>query len=127
MTRTPEGRAAASNASNNAGMAGDQSSDYDRLLAEVEANLGDKPVRREPGKQLRREPAEQVPVQRADAAPVGQQGGLQRRARTAAVAGVTGAAAVFVIFAVLPFLGAISGAIGAGLATFVAVFLLRRR
>ena len=102
-------------------MAGDQSSDYDRLLAEVEASMADKP------KPVRREQTAPVPVPRADAVPERRQGGLQRRIRTATVAAVTGAAGVFVIFAVLPFFRAPSGAIGAGLATFVAVFLLRRR
>jgi hypothetical protein len=43
------------------------------------------------------------------------------------VAAAVAYAAVFVIFAVLPFFGALSGAAGAGLATFVAVLLRRRR
>jgi hypothetical protein len=53
--------------------------------------------------------------------------GLMGRVRTAATAGVVGGGVVWVIFAVLPFLRAGSGAIGAFLATFVAVLLLRRR
>jgi len=52
---------------------------------------------------------------------------MSARARGAAVAGVLAAVVVWVIFAVLPFLGAFSGAAGAFLATFAAVLLLRRR
>jgi hypothetical protein len=43
------------------------------------------------------------------------------------VSGVVAAVVVWVVFAVLPFLGAFSGAAGAFLATFAAVLLLRRR
>jgi len=91
----------------------DKGSDIDRLLAEVEGTLSGKapaaPEGREVGRRERRS------------------GGLVGRARTAAVSGAVAAGAVWVAFAVLPFLRAPSGAIGAFLGAFVAVLVLRRR
>ena len=51
---------------------------------------------------------------------------LGRRVRVAVLSGAVAGAAVWVLFALLPFLRAGSGATGAALATFVAVLLLRR-
>ncbi len=54
-------------------------------------------------------------------------GRLVPQLRAAALSGAVAAAAVWFLFAVLPFLGAMSGAVGAFLATFVAVLVFRRR
>lgn len=91
----------------------DKETDIDKLLAEVESTLGG----RSPG----------APAHRAERQPEGRGGGLVARVRTAAVSGAAAAAIVWVVFAVLPFLRAPSGAIGAFLAAFVAVLALRRR
>jgi hypothetical protein len=53
--------------------------------------------------------------------------GLVAQVRAATVSGVVAGGGVFVVFAVLPFLRAGSGAIGAFLAAFGAVLILRRR
>jgi len=90
----------------------DKPTDIDKLLAEVDAMTGGGSVAGRPA----------TPPARAEAG-----GGLTGRVRTAALAGVVAGGAVFVLFALLPFLGAGSGATGAFLATFVAVVLLRRR
>jgi hypothetical protein len=90
----------------------DKPTDVDKLLAEVDAMTGGTTARR---------PAAQPPARTEPA------GGFTARVRTAATAGVVGGGVVWVMFAVLPFLRAGSGAIGAFLATFVAVLLLRRR
>jgi hypothetical protein len=91
----------------------DKGTDIDKLLAEVDAMTG--------GGTAARRPASKPPARTEETS------GLMTRVRTAAIAGAVGAGAVWVIFAVLPFLRAGSGAIGAFLATFVAVVLLRRR
>jgi hypothetical protein len=52
---------------------------------------------------------------------------LGGRGRSAVVAAAVAYGGVFVIFALLPFFGALSGAAGAALAAFVTVLLLRRR
>ncbi len=91
----------------------DKGTDIDKLLAEVDAMTG--------GGTAARRPASKPPASTEETS------GLTRRVRTAATAGVVGAGVVWLIFAVLPLLGAGSGAIGAFLATFVAVLLLRRR
>jgi len=99
--------------------------DIDKLLAEVDRMTGDAP---RPG-------ASPVPRARRRAAAAAPEGDslaavgrdLAGRGRTAAVAAVVAGAGVFAVFAVLPFLGAFSGAAGAALGTFVAVLLLRRR
>lgn len=91
----------------------DEGSDIERLLAEVEGTLGgSKPA-------SRATPSRGRVDKRA--------GGLTEQVRVAAFTGVVGAGVVFVLFALLPFLRAPSGAAGAFLATFVAVLLLRRR
>jgi hypothetical protein len=92
----------------------DKPTDIDKLLAEVDAMTTG-------GGAAARRPAPPPPASTEEA------GGFMVRVRTAATAGVVGAGVVWVIFAVLPFLRAGSGAIGAFLATFVAVLLLRRR
>jgi hypothetical protein len=89
---------------------GDEPSETDRLLAEVDGMLGDRPQRSlQP---------------HGDAQP--EAGPIVRRVRAAAVAGAVGGVGIWVLFAILPFLHAASGAIGAFLATFVAVLLFRR-
>jgi hypothetical protein len=92
----------------------DKGTDIDKLLAEVDGMLGGggKPASR--------------PVVPADAAATSP-GRFVAQARTAALAGVVAGGAVFCIFAVLPFLGAFSGASGAFLAAFAAVMIFRRR
>ncbi len=96
---------------------GDKGTDIERLLAEVEGTLGGA----KPGKVA-------GPAARRGGGDVERHGsGLTERVRVAALAGAVGAGVVFVIFALLPFLRAGSGAAGAFLATFVAVVLTRRR
>ena len=92
----------------------DKRTDIDKLLAEADqmlAGAGATPVR---GVQ---------PRQGAEPEP----GRLVQRLRAAAVSGAVAAAAVWFLFAVLPFLRAGSGAVGAFLAAFTAVLVLRRR
>ena len=90
----------------------DKPTDIDKLLAEVDAMTGGGSGGRG---------AAQPPAR------VEQGSGLTARVRTAATAGVVGAGVVWVLFALLPFLRAGSGATGAFLATFIAVLVLRRR
>lgn len=90
----------------------DKGSDIERLLAEVEGTLSGKPAGAPAGREVERERSG---------------GGLTARARTAAVAGAVAAGGVFLLFTLLPFLRAPSGAVGAFLAAFVAVLVLRRR
>ena len=52
---------------------------------------------------------------------------MMAQVRAATVSGAVAAAGVWLVFAVLPFLRAPSGAIGAFLATFAAVLVFRRR
>jgi hypothetical protein len=94
----------------------DEGTDIDKLLAEVDGMVGggSAPAARSGSRQ---------PAARADEGA----GGFTARVRTAAVAGAVGGGAVWVLFALLPFLRATSGGVGAFLATFVAVLLLRRR
>jgi hypothetical protein len=101
--------------------------DIDKLLAEVDRMTGDRPAAPSPPavpRARRRRGSELAPQDDSLGAVVRDLGG---RGRTAVVAAAVAYAAVFVIFAVLPFFGALSGAAGAGLATFVAVLLRRRR
>jgi hypothetical protein len=92
----------------------DRRSDIDKLLAEVESSLSGKPAPATPA--------------RRDEAPVATSGGgLRARTRTAVVVGAGSAGVVLLLFALLPFLGAISGAAGAFLGAFVAALLFRRR
>jgi hypothetical protein len=83
--------------------------DLEKLLADAERAIQGRPPRES-------EPRDDAPARLG-------------RVQTAAVAGAVAAAAVWVVFAVLPFLRAGSGAIGAFLATFAAVVVLggRRR
>ncbi len=86
-------------------------SETERLLAEVEGMLDGTPKR------------SVQPHGAADPQP----GWVGGRLRSAAVVGAVAGAGVWVLFALLPFLRAGSGGIGAFLATFVAVLLLPRR
>jgi hypothetical protein len=90
----------------------DKRSEIEKLLAEVDSVVDGKPARGDSGE---RRPADSLGAR------------LTARARAAAVSGVVAAVVVWVIFAVLPFLGAFSGAAGAFLATFATVLLLPRR
>ena len=97
-------------------MAGaDEPQDFESLMAEVERTLGGKanPTPVVPRQGGTRKPPEKVP--------------LGSRMRTAGLTAAASAVIVWLLFAILPFLRAGSGAAGAFLATFVAVLLLRRR
>jgi hypothetical protein len=102
------------------------SDDIDKLLAEVDRMTGDRPVASPPAvpKSRRRRGSEPAPQDDSLGAVFHDLGG---RGRSAVLAAVVAGAGVFVVFALLPFLGAFSGAWGAALATFVAVLVLRRR
>jgi len=92
----------------------DKRTDIDKLLAEADqmlAGAGATPVRAvQPQQGTESDPGGRVP-----------------QVRAAALSGAVAAAAVWFLFALLPFLGATSGAVGAFLATFVAVLVFRRR
>ena len=92
----------------------DKRTDIDKLLAEADQMLagpGATPARAvEPRKGTEAEP-----------------GRVVEQLRAAALSGAVAAAAVWVLFAVLPFLRATSGAAGAFLAAFAAVLVFRRR
>ena len=90
-------------------------SDIDKLLAEVNSALEGKPDRSVVPAADR---AQERPTLRARATD---------RLTSAAVAGLIAAGVVWLLFAVLPFLGAPSGAAGAFLGVFAAVLLVRRR
>jgi hypothetical protein len=92
----------------------DKRSEIDKLLAEVEATLGDKPA-------APRGRAAGEPVERTSGP------GFVARVSTAAVGGAVAAAVVWLAFFFLPFLGATSGAAGAFLATFITLLVVRRR
>lgn len=92
----------------------DKGTDIDKLLADVDGMLtggGTTPSR--------------------SVAPAGAEqsasGGFVAQVRAATVSGVVAAVGVWCVFAVLPFLRAPSGAIGAFLGTFLAVLVFRRR
>ncbi len=92
----------------------DKRTDIDKLLAEADRVLAGEGAT----------PARAVqPRQGAESEP----GRLVPQVRAAALSGAVAGAAVWFLFAVLPFLGAMSGAVGAFLATFVAVLVFRRR
>ena len=100
----------------------DKRSEIDKLLAEVEATLGDQPAAPRSGRGS--QPAER----RRDTSPAEATGsGLVARVSTAAVTGAVAAGLVWIAFFFLPFLGATSGAAGAFLATFIALLVVRRR
>lgn len=86
----------------------------ERLLAEVEGMLGDDGPR--PQRSLQ-------PLGAAESPP----GAILRQVRVATLAGGVSGVGVWVLFAVLPFLRATSGGIGAFLAAFAATLLFRRR
>jgi hypothetical protein len=88
-------------------------SESERLLAEVEGMLGDGP---RPQRSVQ-------PHGAAEAQP----GWIVSQLRAATLAGAVSAVGVWVLFALLPFLGATSGGIGAFLAAFAATLLFRRR
>jgi hypothetical protein len=96
----------------------DKGTDVDKLLAEVDGMLSG-------GGSAPRRPV--APVEDSESAPDGLLGGLVAQVRTATVSAAVAGVGVWLIFAVLPFLRAPSGAIGAFLATFVAVLVFRRR
>lgn len=89
----------------------DKRSEIEKLLAETEAALGTG--------------SRAVPLPTPDASGRRSDGFAQRVTFAAFAAGV-GAGAVWLLFAFLPFLGSISGAAGAFLATLVAVLVSRR-
>lgn len=86
----------------------DRRDDVESLLAEVERSLGGGSTG--------------PPQRRADSPPA-----RTSRIRSAAVTGAVAGGVVWVLFALLPFLRAGSGAIGAFLATFVVLLVLGRR
>lgn len=102
------------------GMARGDSEDIEKLLREAEQTLSGGPAA--------------VPVTRsgssraARTAPPARNGG-RGVVRIAALSGAAAATLVFAVFALLPFLGAISGAAGAFVGVFLAVLIgrLRRR
>jgi hypothetical protein len=101
--------------------------DIDKLLAEVDRMTGDRPAAASPPALPRARRRRGSEPAREDDSLGAVAHDLGRRGRRAVVAAVVAGAGVFVVFSVLPFLGAFSGGAGAALATFVAVLLLRRR
>ena len=92
----------------------DKGSDIDKLLAEVDGMMS----------------GGGTPGSRAVAPKGAAQSwsdGIVGQVRTAALSGAAAAVSVWVLFALLPFLRAPSGAIGAFLAAFGAVLVFRRR
>ena len=92
----------------------DKGTDIEKLLAEVDGMLtpGGTPA----GRGVAPKPAARS-----------WSDGIVAQVRTAAVSGVVASVGVWFLFAVLPFLRAPSGAIGAFLAAFGAVLVFRRR
>jgi hypothetical protein len=89
-----------------------QEDDFERLLAETERALaGTAPKPSGPARQ--------------DSVAKPERGRFEVSLRTSAVSGGIAAMLVFVAFAATPFLGAVSGAAGAFLATFVIVLVQR--
>jgi hypothetical protein len=86
-------------------------SDTERLLAEVDGMLSGRPA------------ALPARVTTGDGSP----GGLRGRLRGALVVGAVAGAGVWVLFAVLPFLRATSGGLGALLGATAAALIFRRR
>ncbi len=88
--------------------------DFDKLMAETERMLaGPTPAK------------SAAPARRADPAVAPASGRFESSIRTSAVSGSVAAVLVFVAFALTPFLGAISGAAGAFVATFVIMLVQR--
>jgi len=92
-----------------------KNSEIDRLLAEVDSALGGKPDRAV------------VPASGGQPARPTWRERLRQRASNAAVAGAMAAGAVWLLFALLPFFGAWSGAAGAFVGVFAYGLLMRRR
>src|SRR5688500_5425043 len=92
----------------------DRHMDIEKLLAEVDATLGETPARPQGRAGAGNRPAER------------QGAGPGRRASTATVAAAVRAVVIWVPFFFLPLLGAPSGAAGAFLGTSIAVLSLRR-
>jgi hypothetical protein len=90
-----------------------QPDDYSKLLRDVEASLSG-------GDPARGRGSTPVPARREAT-------GTSSRTTTALVAGGVAAAVVGLLFALLPFLGAVSGAAGAFLGAAVVAFVLTRR
>jgi hypothetical protein len=92
----------------------DKGTDIDKLLAEVDGMMtgGGTPAKG---------------AVRPSRSPESSRGGFVTQVRAATMSGVVAAVGVWCAFAVLPFLGAPSGAIGAFLGTFGAVLIFRRR
>jgi hypothetical protein len=92
----------------------DKRTDVDKLLADVDGMLT---------------PGASTPTRSVQphGDPETASGGLVGQVRAAAVSGAAAAVGVWFLFAILPFLRATSGAIGAFLAAFVAVLVFRRR
>ena len=98
-------------------MAGKEPDDIERLLAEVDQSLTGKPASKSPARRRETSPA--------------RSGDGSGAMPAAVVAGVVAAVLVWLLFALLPFLGANSGGAGAFLgaagATLVVGWLYRRR
>jgi hypothetical protein len=92
----------------------DKGTDIDKLLAEVDGMItgGGTPAR-----------GAVAPSSSAESS----RGGFVTRVRTATISGAVAGVGVWCVFAVLPFLAAPSGAVGAFLGTFGAVLIFRRR
>ena len=104
-------------------MAGsDDPKSYDELLAEVERSLN-------PG-QPPAKPAARTPARRPGSTPATDASGggdVMPAGARMLVFGIAAAALVFVLFLFLPFLGALSGAVGAFLGAAATALVLRRR
>ncbi|WP_121193175.1 hypothetical protein [Motilibacter peucedani] len=102
--------------------------DIEALLAEVDRSLSSQsrpaPTARPAVEPARSGGSSRVPGREQEG---GWRAALADRVRIAGTSAALAAAAVFALFAVTPFLGAVSGAAGAALATFVAVAVLARR
>jgi hypothetical protein len=96
----------------------DDRTDVDKLLAEVDGMLAG-------GGSTPQRPVQ--PVGETKGEPDKSSGWLVGQVRAAFMSGVGAGVVVWFVFAVLPFLRANSGAIGAFLGTFLAVLVFRRR
>ena len=92
----------------------DKRTDIEKLLAEADAAIAGAGGTR--GRAVQPRPGTEP-----------EPGGIVQQLRAAALSGAVAGGAVWFLFAVLPFLRATSGAVGAFLATFVAVLVFRRR
>ena len=92
----------------------DKRTDIEKLLAETDMMLSG--ASGTPARPVQQQGGEDTRV-----------GGLVGQVRAAAVSAAVTATLVWLLFAVLPFLRATSGAVGAFMAAFVAVLVFRRR